>query len=389
MDLKSELLQVLDDPSRVWESVLANLAPEPRISILVFTTCPTPISIVHWQEAIARVSPQAAVVFEASLKTLDDSFVSISRPDSPIRSETSWMADFRNPTMDDFCSGYLDRNVGVVVDIATKLPVFRQAQRIAELGIAYVPVDLNSSAPRPRRHPNIYESLIADPTILLNRFLDLMPEEDQLTGSVGDLIPTILNLMSHARVIRDEDFGKVRDRVRPVLDQLSFGARFNSLLYRLLDVSPVAVQLAKILGPDLERFCRKIAESAFALDHFDSLVNFDTALGRSSEHAFWADQFFEQTDDWLSESTGSEGIEADREIYSKVISHLDLSLSGFDRESEWDIKYEAAIEAESHDDPENEDNSVLNDDRDSYSQTGFYENRAINDMFSGLRDAIR
>ena len=49
MDLTSELLAVLDNPARVWEAVVANLANEPRIALLVFATCKTPISLVEWQ----------------------------------------------------------------------------------------------------------------------------------------------------------------------------------------------------------------------------------------------------------------------------------------------------------------------------------------------------
>ena len=79
MDLKAELLSVLNNPASVWDAVLTNLANEPRLSLLVFTTCKTPVSMIAWQEAVARLSSDAALRFEASLRVLDDSFVRVPR----------------------------------------------------------------------------------------------------------------------------------------------------------------------------------------------------------------------------------------------------------------------------------------------------------------------
>ena len=132
MDLEAELVGVLDNPARVWDAVVTNLATEPRLALLVLTTCLTPISMVGWQEAVARVSTDAALRFEASLRVLDDSFVTTTRRLS------SHYVEYRNPSMDDFCAGYLDRNVGIATTVAISRPTLYQLRRLIELGTAAV-----------------------------------------------------------------------------------------------------------------------------------------------------------------------------------------------------------------------------------------------------------
>src|SRR5262249_23495733 len=157
---KAELLEVLDNPARVWDAVLTNLAPEPRMSLLVLTTCTTPCSLVSWQAALARVSPDAAMRFEVSLRVLDDSFVRTFRTRGRVL-----MADFRNPSMDDFCAGYLDKNVGIATNVASHDPELQQIERLVQLGSALAVEGSHPRRRRPQRYQNIYEALISDPSI--------------------------------------------------------------------------------------------------------------------------------------------------------------------------------------------------------------------------------
>lgn len=253
MDLKRELLEVLDNPARVWDAVLANLATEPRMSLLVFVTCTTPITLVRWQEAVARVSADAAVRFEASLRVLDDSFVHTYKEDTSPKGDARYYANFRNPSMDDFCADYLDRNVGIAVNIAVHDPAFHQIRRLIQLGTAFAPVQPSRYA-RPRRHPNIYEALIAHPSVLFNRLFDIMPSDSHMSTEQTRILTAVLTLFSQARTISDRELSVARTRILPLFRELSFNSSRDDFLFSNLDDSSRARMIQKLLGEEFDAF---------------------------------------------------------------------------------------------------------------------------------------
>lgn len=382
MDLKSELLRALNNPASVWDAILANLTNEPRLSLLVFTTCETPISLIAWQEAVARLSPDAAMRFEASLRVLDDSFVRVTKVAANRRHGAYWSVKFRNPSMDDFCAGYLDRNVGIVTNVVDCKPSLRQIARLVELGTAYAPLPEVGQFPRDRQYPNIYEAIMARPALLLARLLELLPEESAAYPASAAIMKHILTVMSQAREVLHSDFQTVQARLRPLIKTMRFGAAHNGFLYAALDNPPRAKLLRRLLDQDYEDFYKSLALSAFELDHFDSLVNFDEALGSSPTDADWAREFEVLTDEWLQREMRSEEVDSAREIYNKVTEYLNR-----ERRPEWDEKYESAVQSERRDD-EIQSDSGDDDWRDRTHKEGLARLRElslIENMFDSLR----
>lgn len=386
MDLKQELLEVLDNPATVWDAVVANFSSHTRINLLVLATCKTPIDIIDWQAATARVSLEAAAAFESSLRALDDSFVRASR-----RGGSTHFVEWRNPSMDDYCAAHLDRNAGFATKIATHQPTRDQVERLIELGLARDPQDW----PRPM-HANLQAALITDSTLLLDRLLELLPDPPEPTAEFMDIAKLILALVGTFGAKEPVRMEEVRARLIPVLLKLSF-TNDQRALYPLLDTRSFAIALARLLGDRLEVFYEGLAATAVSLDHFDSLVNFDTAIDRTADQASWAERFESLNDEWLEESLDAESARSKREYYTKVAEYLDLSdLSGV---AAWD-DYVAVAEAQEGSGADSDDDrwrdSPDDDESDNDTSTGAFssaftaqarETAAINAMFDSLRSS--
>ena len=394
MDLKTELLQVLDNPTQVWDAVLTNLATEPRMSLLILATCTTPITLVHWQEAVARVSAEAAVQFEASLRVLDDSFVRTFKEENKPGRDASYRADFRNPSMDDFCAGHLDRNVGIAINVAARNPTLRQIRRLVDLGTEYAPYESDQHYPRPRKYPNIHEALIAHPSVLFNRLLEIMPASASLAPlsieqvEQTEIIELNLILFSQAHTVNDKDFSVAQARMAPLIRELKFGSFMVShLLYRILGNRSTILVMESLLGDEFRDFYEDLWRSAGSPQNFEALVDLDEALNRSPIDVDWAEHFREQAEDWLDSDMGSSSdIDSARSIYERVFAYLDLSPED-DRASEWDEKYNEAVKDEQKESEIEEDSSWRDSSSaKSSSLTELKETSQINNMFSGLKE---
>lgn len=394
MDLKTELLKVLDNPAQVWDAVLTNLATEPRMSLLILATCATPITLVHWQEAVARVSAEAAVQFEASLRVLDDSFVRTFKEENKPARDASYRADFRNPSMDDFCAGHLDRNVGIAINVAARNPTLHQIRRLVDLGTEYAPYESDQHFPRPRKCPNIYEALIAHPSVLFNRLLELMPVSAFLAapsieqGEQTEIVELNLILFSQAHTVSDKDFSVAQARMAPLIRELKFGPfRANHLLYRILGNRSTVLMMESLLGDEFRDFHKDLWRSASSPRNFDALVDLDEALHRSPIDVDWADHFKEYAEDWLDSDMGSSSdIDSARTIYERVFAYLDFSPED-DKASEWDDKYDEAVAVERKESEIEEDSSWRDSSFGKSSRlTELKETSQINNMFSSLKE---
>jgi hypothetical protein len=380
MDLKNELLAVLDNPSRVWEAILNNLAEEPRVALMTFATCRTPIDIVDWQAALARVNVSSAAQFEAALRVLDDSFVTLNR--SKIKGH---YANFRNPSMDDFCAAHLDKNVGFALSVASKGPSLGQIQRLIELGSA---TTINRGNVRRKTHGQIHSALITDPNLLYKALLGHLPEPGVTNVDFRDVITQMVSLIVACGDNSKFDVSEIRSAIIPGLLRVDFGW-YSTALFNLLDNSANASTLIWILGNHLETFYNNLVESATLLTHFDSLVNLDLALGLSGPDVVWRDNFISQTGDWL------DGIDVDlndaatdRSYYLHIAEHLNLEDQS--REQDWDDLViraeEAAMSMEDDGSWEESPNGVDKDVEDTLqSMTAEFRTKQVVDaMFSGL-----
>ncbi len=385
MDLKAQLLEALNNPARVWDSVLTNLAAEPRMTLLVFTTCTTPVSMISWQEAVARISVDSAMRFEASLRVLDDSFITIHRRDVLGRSDGAYYASFRNPSMDDFCASYLDRNVGTAVTVASRQPVLPQIDRLITLGTVRVPLGSEPSDPRPRKYPNIHEALIARPSLLLGRLMEIMPVESDVSDEQTGVAKSILGLLSQATHVSGADLAVIRARMTPLFMELEVGLQYDAFLYSVLDFAPRARALANLLEDNFEQLYGRLAASAATSPHFDTLVNIDEALGRSPADASWAEDFTELMSIWLEEDLTVDEVYSLQRIYEKVTDYL--GPGDDDDGPDWGALRKRAEQAEQAENSEDED------EEESWSsqaeETVDLESRQIDAMFGGLKDANR
>jgi hypothetical protein len=327
VDLERELLDVLDNPARVWHSIVNNFATEPRICLLAFATCETPLDIVEWQAVVARVDLAAAVRFEASLRVLDDAFVSMHKGKDGIH-----YAVFRNPSMDDFCAGHLDANAGFATTVATRNPSLQQVTRLIQLAGARDADDRS----RPR-YSNLHTALLADPEILIGRLLDLLPITPDPSPEFMLPARTLLQLLSLSDISKQSRLPEIRARLTPSLLRMSFPA-YAPELYELLDNRQSAIIISALLGDRFEEFYLRLAGSASQLGHFDTLVNVDQALGRSPAHASWAERF--EAVVWLSDDDDASLLRGDLELYTKIAEHLDLDV--YDALQEWEAAVEEA-----------------------------------------------
>lgn len=322
MDLERELVAVLDNPKEVWEAVVNNLEPEARTLLLVFTTCSTPISMIAWQEAVARVSTEAAVSFEKSLRSLDDTFVSTNKD-----ATGQLIADFRNPSMDDFCAAYLDNNVGMAVTVSSSGASDGQVRRLLELG-----TDRHTTGNF--KFANIHQALVQKPSLLLDRLLGILPTDPRDQWRHRKIIDSVAILIGNARALTDAELNRVRASLANVLGAMDFTSG-SRLLIRLMDDASAARGLHRLLGDDFSSFYDRAWHSASELMHFDSLVNFEDSVGFPGSDAPWRDLFTELSDSWLDGDYDDEAdADSARDFYNKIAEHLDLQDLG--RSDEWD-----------------------------------------------------
>jgi hypothetical protein len=369
VDLEAELLSVLNDPGRVWGGVVNNLEVGPRLLLLVFTTCKTPLSLTSWQAAVARVSTDTAVSFEAALRALDDSFVSIDK---------GWdglSAEFRNPSMDDFCAAYLNDNNGIAVQVAATGPTYLQIERLLELGTA--------RRQRQLVHPNLHRALIAESDLLFNRLLDLLPDDSVASFRRWPIVQSILNLLGQQSPAAVSSLDRARSSLAAYFDGVTFSSRGYEL-HRLMEDRESVVGLAYLLGARMEGFCDQVWLEANSISDFESLVNLDLYMSKDGRDAAWRDRFVDLTEGWIESGLDEDELESARDYYSKVSEHLDLK--DLDRIDEWE---EMISEVESNlPDRSGSDDSSWESDYDGEEDSPSYELSKKDDpvdlLFSGL-----
>lgn len=396
MDLNIELRRVLDNPESVYEEVVTNLATEARVTLMVLTSCKAPVDIVELQAAVARVSVEAATRFEASLRALDDAFLSLER-----RGTSRHAAQFRNPSIDDFCCAYLNKNAGFALTVAAKEPSFDQLRRLIELSTAPVAARRGFWAegfglpePPPRRHsggrwmyPDLHAALVNNPTLLLGKLLTRL--ERAATSSGGEFRDTVLALVD---VVGAGDPDRVaspaalRSLLVPALLEIDF-QNGTGLLWSLLDDRRRAQVTKWLLADRYDDFYRSLIESADELTHFDTIVNFDKAVDRSGDQAWWADRFESFNDGWLDDVGDADDAGTKRHYYEKVADHLDLGMRS--ALGAWEeAEAEAEAEQKRQDAAKSEDDWRDAQEEPVGSEGADHRHRAsIDAMFTGLAQA--
>lgn len=323
MDIEEELISVLNNPQDVWSAIVDNLEADAKTSLLVFTTCTTPVSMTRWQEAVARVSTDAAVNFLGAVRILDDMFIKIEKSSNDVLT-----VDFRNPSMDDFCANYLDAHSGMAVTVASKDPANGQIKRLLELGTA-------SEGGR-IQYRSLNEALVRRPSLLLDRCLDILPPLDATSFWHRNLYKSVATLIGNAQKLGERDLARVNSALAPRLLEINFRSLSAYVVEALFADSASAKGLKVILADDFDLFYERLWRSAQDFGEWDSMVTLDRSLGWSGFEATWRDAFIECADDWRDREYENSGdAETDREYYERVAEHLDLMDYGIDPD-DWD-----------------------------------------------------
>ena len=367
MDLKAELLNALDNPEQIWETMLGNFPDHTRLAAIVFATCSTPVLLTDWQHAVVQVNQLASTRFEDALRTLDDNFVNVRR----VVAETGFEATFRNPSIDDFCAAYLERNTGIVISILRSNPSMQQLDRMIKLGTAK-----SIDGTQGRRYPNLAHAITARPGPTSEALVALAERREPL-GQRVELAGMLLDL--HAfwsptdRANALDVTGAIVDILRIAFTENDWGA-----LYQIVDVAERAAALPLIVGAEFDQWYESLAASAASLGHYDSLVNLDVATGRSGEDASWADGFETFADDELNSLNDLDEAQTGRDYYSKVADHLSLD----PRVEDWDeLVFSLSTEDDEHRERDYRGYGQVRSRILDHSQ---HEKELIDGMFNGL-----
>jgi hypothetical protein len=117
MNLGDELLAVLDDPTHMWSHALKQLSRDSQRLFLALALLPKPVPVEALRTAHSAQGVIADESFLDSLRSLDDSFITIDG--RPGRQSVS----FRNPSLQDFANAYINNNPEWL-DILLKEPKF-------------------------------------------------------------------------------------------------------------------------------------------------------------------------------------------------------------------------------------------------------------------------
>lgn len=154
MALADELLAVLDDPTHMWTHALRELSSDARRLFLTLTLLPKPVSSDVLQIAYSSQTPNQSESFLDSLRSLEDSFVSIEKIYANVRS-----VSFRNPSLEDFANAYLNDNLDWLDVILSNPKFYEQVANIFRLAMAHeqrlAKVGNTSRVDRIARHPDV------------------------------------------------------------------------------------------------------------------------------------------------------------------------------------------------------------------------------------------
>src|ERR1700733_12583349 len=102
MALADDLLAVLNDPTHMWSHALKELSSDAQRLFLTLTLLPKPVSSDVLQVSFTSQTSSRSASFLDSLRSLEDSFISIDKRYADRRSVA-----FRNPSLQDFANAHL------------------------------------------------------------------------------------------------------------------------------------------------------------------------------------------------------------------------------------------------------------------------------------------
>jgi hypothetical protein len=179
--LSDDLLAVLDDPTHMWTHALKELSNEAQRLFLTLTLLPKPVSSDVLQIAYTAQVLNRSESFLDSLKSLEDSFISIEKPYGDLR-----RVSFRNPSLQDFAIAHLNANSDWLDMLLSSPKYFEQVVNVFSLAMSSPVVLINpqtrSRRPGAPRHSGIKTWVARQAKGLIGTAVNLLEAEGSETS---------------------------------------------------------------------------------------------------------------------------------------------------------------------------------------------------------------
>jgi hypothetical protein len=142
MPLADDILAVLNDPTHMWSRALGELSQESRRLFLMLTLLPHPILMDDLQIAYSAQKFNKTGTFSDSLRTLDDTFISISagiRISISAATQNRRWIDFWNPSLQDFSQEYLNQHSDLLDSLLDAPTYYEQVTTVYDLAMVRHP----------------------------------------------------------------------------------------------------------------------------------------------------------------------------------------------------------------------------------------------------------
>jgi len=154
MALADDLLTVLDDPTHMWSHALKELSNDAQRLFLTLTLLPKPVSSDILQIAYTSQKFNKVESFLDSLRSLEDSFISIERRYADLRA-----VSFRNPSLEDFANVYLDSNSDWLDILLSSPKYYEQVLSVFNLAMTQTAIIIDSRTRRRKAAPSKYPGI--------------------------------------------------------------------------------------------------------------------------------------------------------------------------------------------------------------------------------------
>src|SRR5271157_2470247 len=267
MALADDLLAVLDDPTHMWSHALRELSVDGQRLFLTLTLLPKPVSSDVLQIAYTAQTLDRSETFLESLRSLEDSFISIERRYADLR-----LVGFRNPSLLDFATIYIDNNSDWLDSLLSAPKYFEQIIIVFSLAMTKTatvvnPRDRSRKDARPK-YPGIRRWVERRFSELITTAVNLLDAEKAevyvVRGSsrLGQLLEIMAAYGTPTKsAILDKLRTKVEEAVYPatresadVMVELLRKPNYRRLLDELLNDNACAVMRESILDKDAWKF---------------------------------------------------------------------------------------------------------------------------------------
>lgn len=335
--LADYLLEVLNNPTRMWSHALKELSADAQRLFLTMVLLPMPVlaellQVAYTSQAVSKSEP-----FMDSLRSIEGSFVAIKN------SRFFPSVDFRNPSLHDFANRYVDDNSDVL-DALLSVPVlFEQIITTFNLAMAQTEHRVNTVTRKrvdsPPKFPKIKGWVERHADKLISCAIELFDTEP-VTAVVYWKHSRIRQLLSLIAVyglpLASAESEKLRAAARVAMSPLDRSSAeeamqflkdpaFKNLLDRILQEDSAAVMRRNVLDRDNWKF--------HILLRLDRILNVETSVSWQS----WGVGFVEYvreliaTDDLPLEIRLRDVI--DELLHMQVTLDIDLSAEIADLES--------------------------------------------------------